>query len=341
MTTALSLVVALVSTPGMTAVKKVAAKKVTVKKAVPKRIVLGTKQLNGDQAQLGVTYTLGKIDPINVTLDKVEYTVEPVMIGKSIVTPKVGEKLLVLHYTLHNCQPATHTLGWGTLGITAVDANDTNWNYFGDVAIETTSELCRMALKPAQKTKVYTVIVVPAKGEIPKLMLQSSDKLVLRYDIRGKATKLPVSIADPADSTGATALESVPAQMGVYYPLRELHGKIDSVEFSTELFKDKAPRKGFRYLVIKGTAKNNLVDKHGFSWGTIKPKLVDADGGEIQWAGDTYYGSRDEGIRGNIEPGNELHFRWVFDVPQKVQPQSLSVFESNGRAYVYDLSSVK
>ena len=335
-TTTLSLIVAFVSIPGMSAAKKTAAKKTS-----PPRIVLGTKQLNGDQAQLGLTYTLGKSNPINVTLDKVEYTVEPVKFGRNIIAPNADQKLMVLHYTLHNCMPSARGLGWGTLKINAVDSNDTNWDYYGDVAMEATSELCRMDLKPAQKTKVYTVIVVPAKGEIPKLMFQSSDKLVLRYDIRGKATKLPTSIADPADSTGATALEKVPAQMGTYYSIRELHGKIDSAEFSVEPFKGKAPKKGFRYLVIKGTAKNNLVDKRGFSWGTLKPKLVDADGGEIRWGGETYYASREEPARGNIELGQELRFRWVFDVPEKVQLQSVSMVEGNGRTYVYDLSSVK
>lgn len=335
-TTALSLVVALASVPGTAAIKTT-----TTSKAVPQRTVLGTTQLNGDQAQLGVTYTLGKRDPINVTLDKVEYTIEPVKLGKTVVVPKADQKLVVLHYTLHNCNAATRSLRWSTLEINAVDSNDTNWRFVQDVAMESTSERCNMDLKPAQKTKVYTVIAVPAKGEIPKLMFQSSDKLVLRYDIRGKATKLPAPIADPADPTGATALERVPAQMGVYYPIRELHGKIDSAEFSTEPFQDKAPKKGYRYLIIKGTAKNNLVDKRSFTWSTFKPKVVDADGGVIRWGEETYYGSRDEKIRGDIEPGQELRFRWVLDVPENVQLQDVSVVEGSGRAYVYDLSSVK
>lgn len=328
-------VFALSAMPVVSVAKKAAAKKPA------KRIVLGTKQLDGSQAKLGVTYTLGKQDPINVTLNKIEYSVEPIRFGSTILVPKSDQKLLVLHYTLHNCKASDRYIGWSAVDINAVDSNDTNWRYIQDVSVETTFETCKVYLKPAQKIKLYTAILVPAKGEIPKLMIQSSDKLVLRYDIRGKASPLPDPIADPADPTKATALERVPAQMGTYYPMGDLHGKIDSVEFSTEPFKEQPPKKGYRYLVIKGSARNNLFEKRGLSWGTFVPKVVDGDGGQIDWGQETYFASRDEGIRSNIEPGQELRFRWVFDVPEKLPLQNISVTEGNGRAFVYDLSQIK
>jgi len=318
-----------------------AAKKPAPKKTT-KTVVLGTKQLDGNQAKLGVTYTLGKSSPINITLDKIEYTVEPLRFGSDVVSAKSDQKIMVLHYTLHNCMPINRSLGWSTLEITAVDSNDTNWRYATAVAMEATGEPCNMDLKPAQKTRVYTAILVPAKGEIPKLIFQSSDKLVLRYDIRGKALPLPAPIADPSDPTKATALEKVPAQMGTYYPMRELHGRIDSAEFSTEPFRDRAPGKGVRYLIIKGTVKNNLVSKRSMTWGTVTPKLMDSDGGEIHWASDTYYASRDDSINADIEPGSEVHFRWVFEVPDKVQLQSLEIKQtSDGRLFAYDLTQIK
>jgi hypothetical protein len=164
----------------------------------------------------------------------------------------------------------------------------------------------------------------------------------LRYDIRGKVASLPDPIADPQDPSKATALEKVPAQMGIYYPMRELHAKIDSAEFTMEPFRDRAPGKGLRYLVIRGTVKNNLIVKRSMSWGTFTPKLIDTDGGEIHWSSDTYFASRDDSISAEIEPGNELRFRWVYEVPDKVQPQSLEAKQtSDGRKYVYDLSEIK
>lgn len=320
------------------AVKK--AVKKTVKKA-PKRVVLGTQQLKGDQAKIGVAYTLGKRDPLNVTLKKVEYSVEPLRMGNTIISLSANEKFLILHYTLHNPNPRNRGLAWSTFDIQAIDAKDTNWRYVTDVAMEGTGESCNMSLKPAQKTNVYTAIKVPASGEIPKIMFQTSDKLVLRYDIRGKAVGLPAPIADPADATKATALEAVPAEMGVFYPLRELHCKIESAAYSTEQFNNRPPRKGERYLIVTGTMKNNLFQKRSVSWNTIKPEFTDVDGGSIRAGDETYYASRDEGIRAEIEPGKEIRFRWVVQVPEKVAVKTMAVSQNNGRKFVYDLSQIQ
>jgi hypothetical protein len=129
--------------------------------------------------------------------------------------------------------------------------------------------------------------------------------------------------------------------MGVFYRLRELQAKIDSAAFSTDPVANRPPRKGNRFLVIKGTVKNDLTSKRNISWNTIRPKVADMDGGELRWGDETYYASRDEGIRGSLEPGQEIRFKWVFEVPNGVQPASVAVTENVGRAYVYDLSNVQ
>ena len=306
------------------------------------KATLGTHQMAGeDHALIGTTYTLGKANPINVTLDKVEYTVEPVRIGSSIFAPRADQKLMVLHYSLHNCVPRNYGISWGTLEITAVDANDTNWRYVTQIGIEDTLEQCNMSLKPGQKTKVYTCIVVPAKGEIPKLMLQSGDKLVLRYDLRGKLKPLPPPIADPADPTGATALEKVPAQMGVYYAYKEHFGEVDSVAFSTTPINGKAPPKNCRYLLVIGKGKNPHPAKFRYSWGTFAPKLQDVDGGTVSWGDTVLFASRDDTLNAEVEQGQEIGFRILYIVKNGVQLKSLSMSEGGGRQYVYDVSSVK
>lgn len=328
---AVSLAVALSATAGYCATKPA------------KRVVLGTTQLKGDQAQFGKTYTLGKTAPINVTLNKAEYTVEPVLIGGGPILTNANEKLLVLHYTLHNPNPKDYGLAWSTINIQAVDSNDKNWRYEQNIGMEATGESCNMNLKPAQKTNVYAVIKVPAAGQIPKVIFESRDKLVLRYDLRGKVKPLPAPIADPADTTGATALEKVPGQLGEYYPIRDLHAKIDSVAFSEAPIKGRKLAKGARYLVINGTAKNNLTRKFGFRWSSIKPNLTDVDGGTIRW-GDSgiYFASRDDTANAEIEPGQEFRFRFVFDVPEGVQPKTFSMTQGGtSRSYEYDVSGVK
>lgn len=314
----------------------------TKKKAPAKRVVLGTKQLNGDQAQFGLTYTLGKRDPINVTLDSAEYTTETVKLGDAIFSTKADQKLLVLHYTLHNPNPRDRGIGWSTININAVDADNTNWRYVTNIGMEGTGQKCNMALKPAQKAKVYAILFVPAKGEIPKVIFESPEKLVLRYDLRGKVKGLPAPIADPADATGATALEKVPAQTGTVYTMKELQYKLDSVAYSDAMFQGKAARKGYRYLIVSGTAKNNQPGSRHLGWSTFATRLIDTDGGEIKRLTNAYYMSRDDVINMNLEPGQELSFRYVFEVPEKAQIQSYEIKETNqGRTFVYDVSQVQ
>lgn len=68
-------------------------------------IVLGTTQLPGDFGQIGQTYTLGQREPINFTLKSAEYAVTPFVVDNNTWVPKADEKLLILHYTVHNPIP--------------------------------------------------------------------------------------------------------------------------------------------------------------------------------------------------------------------------------------------
>ena len=90
------------------------------------QVVQGTTQLRGDTAQFGTTFTVGKQHPINFTLRSAEFTVERVNHGVRHVAPAADEKLLVLHFTLHNPRQQDYPLAPGALQgmptFTAVDA---------------------------------------------------------------------------------------------------------------------------------------------------------------------------------------------------------------------------
>ncbi len=310
-------------------------------KPAPKPVVLGTKQLGGENnAKIGTTYTLGKKDPINVRLDSVRYSVEPILFGTNMIVPNADQKLMVLNYTLHNPNPRNRQLAWSTIHIFAVDQEDTNWKYVQSVGMKDSGKTCYMALKPGQKTEVYTAILVPAKGEIPKIVFESGDKLVLRYQVAGKVKPLPAPIADPSDPSGATALDKVPAEMGTFYNTKVLSTKIEKAEFFSGKIRDSDPRKGKRYLVINGTLKNTLTIPVRLSWATVQPKLTDADGGKISWNQSLLYASRDDNINAELEPGQEMRFRWYFEVPEGLGLSKLSISESKGREFVYDLSTL-
>lgn len=313
----------------------------------------GTTQLKGanDNPMFGYTYTLGKTAPINVTVDSAEYTVDQVSIGNGTYLTNANEKLLVIHYTLHNPNKSDYGLAWSTLEIFGVDANDKNCRFVAQVGIEGSGEKCSMWLKPGQKTHLYTLITVPAKGLLPKFVLQSRDRLVLRYDLSKKDAKgnfvnkvkpLLPQIADPADPTGATALERVPSQIGEYCPLRGFDAKLDSVAFSDASIQGRAPEKGRRYLVANVTARNGRSTDADFSWGSISPHLYDLDGGQISWNSTTLYASRDDNAHTRLAPGQEVRVRYFFAVPTNLPLKSLTLQETNsGRVYAYDLASLK
>lgn len=305
------------------------------------RAKLGTTQLSGENAQVGTTYTLGKDSPVNVTLNRVEYTVGPVRFGNNDLWPKKTEKLLVLHYTLHNPQKGDLRLAWNTINITAVDANDKNWRFVQDVAVEGTHEKCHMSLKPAQKTKVYTCIIVPAAGEIPKVIFESLDRLVLRYNLKGKAAPLPAPIADPADASGATALERVPGSFGEYYPMQGLFAKVDSAAFWSGSVEGRSLKPGARFMEVVCAAKNEGLRNERLVWSTFKPRLSDADGIELRRLDNVYSATRDAAINTEIEPGQEIRFRYFFEVPGGAQVKSFTWAQIPGREYTYDLTAVQ
>jgi hypothetical protein len=172
-------------------------------------------------------------------------------------------------------------------------------------------------------------------------MFQSSDKLVLRYQLTGKVKPIPAPVADPSDPSGATALDKVPVQMGTFYTVKTLAAKIDSAEFFNGAINNRQARKGSRYLAIQGTLKNDLIVPQSVGWSTVRPKLMDYDGGEIRWNGSPLYASRDDTLNTKLEPGKEVRFRWFFEVPQAASLASLSVTQSGGREYIYDLTSVQ
>jgi hypothetical protein len=321
---------------GLTAVPALSAKPNPKNKATK-----GTTQASGQNAKVGTTYTLGKVMPINITLDKVEYTIEPILFGDAAIWPGTKEKLLVIHYTLHNPMPRDWGLSWNSVGFEAVDANDKNWRYVQDTAIEGTHAKGYFSLKRAQKTHLYTAIIVPGEGEIPKLIVSSIDKLVLRYDLRGQVKPLPKEIASPADPSGATAPETIPAQLGVYYPLRGLHVKIDSVAYATTSIKGRTPPKGGRYLIISATAKNLLSRPFSFVWSSVTPKVEDMDGGELKWTGDPLFASRDESAKASIEQNKEFRFRHIFEVPAGAQAKTYTFYQSGGHFYALDISQVQ
>lgn len=308
--------------------------------------VQGTAQLAGGDGALGKTYSLGKTtNALNFTLAALEYGLAPITMGTNVYAPKADEKLLVLRYTVQNPQKSDTSLYYGSFKMTALDAKDINHELNSDVVRDGTTEIYNAQLKPAQKINLLAVLVVPAAGAIPKLIVERGDgSPVLRFDLRGKVKGLVAPFADPADSSGSSALVEVPAQAGVFYPMFNFGGKLESVAFSQDKMDGKAPDAGKRYLIATFAIKNLLgttAQPVSYSYSSFKFQLLSAEGDRQTFSGYLIKAARDEHADGSLKSGEEYRFRVYFTLPSDLAAKTLSVSEGVSRAYNFDVSSAK
>ncbi|MFC4427139.1 DUF4352 domain-containing protein [Deinococcus navajonensis] len=304
-------------------------------------VVQGTRPLDGQNARIGQTFTLGKQSPLNITLLSASYTTTRMGLGTRLVVPKADEKLLVLRFTVQNPNKQDASLALAGLRFTAVDLKDVNHVNESTIVRAGTSEEYRSTLKPAQKVEVAAVVRVPASGVIPKLIVQLGDGPVLRYDLRTQAKGVPAPFADAKDPTGASALADAPAKMNTLYAVGRYDMTLESVAFSTEPMLGRTAPAGKRYVLATVMMKNTGADADSPSHYSFQPELVDTDGEPVNfWV--LAKGSRpEEAINRSVKPGEEYRVRLVFVAPEGVGLRSLTLREPNSHGLVYDLTQVR
>jgi len=301
--------------------------------------VKGTTQLSGENAQFGTTYTLGNAYPFNITIRSAEYSVEPVLIGDRLYTVKNDEKFLILHMIYHNPQHSDRFVRWDSFGFTAVDVHDQNHDGLLDLGAETDNTSVSMNLKPAQKKDVYAAMIVPAAGEIPKLMIKSGDQQVLRYNLIGNVKGLPEVYADTTDKSGATALSKINAVPGTSYSVGVFSFKLNKAGYADiSKLGDAKASEGEKLYVINFTLKNMSKGNAFFRWDSFQRKLTDADGVGIGDCLDVFQASKDRSFGDNLLPAQELTLRYVFNVPADNAPKTFTVGTGIGRTFVFDIS---
>ncbi len=333
---------------GMTA--KAAAKpkpkpaaKAPVKSTTIPHVEMGTSQLSGEYGDFNKVYTLGREDPCNITLKSAEYSVEPILIGDRLFTVNNQEKFLILHMIFHNPQPKERLIRWDSFLFTAVDANDQNYDYLIDLGAEGDRTSVSMNMKPTQKKDVFGAIIVPAAGEVPKLMIKSIDNLVIRYDLRGKVKALPALNADPADKTGATALPKVKAVPNTFYSIGIFSLKLNKVEYSKAAkIGENELSEGNQFCIVNCTMKNMDVAKAYFRWDTFNRILIDTDGVETGNCVDLFQASKDRTFETDLEPAKEYTLRYLFTLPADSTIKTFSVTTTDaGRPLEFDISNMK
>lgn len=302
--------------------------------------VKGTAQMAGDNGKLGVAYTIGREGPLNFALTDAAYTVARVNLN-GLVAPKAEDKLLVLTFTIQNPNKTETPFGWDTLHMTAVDSQGTNHEKENSVVRPGIPAELAIDLKPGQKVVVMTVIVMPGKESVPKLIVQKGDdQPVLRYDLRGKIKALAAPFADPADATGATARTEVPAQTGMAYPMKVFDVTLVTGAYTTDAIKGEQPGDGKRYFVATLTIKNQSANDAHYDWSAFKEQLLTSDGEKAENK-TLLKGGRDEDAYGTLKPGEEYNVRVYFEIPNNVTAKTLDFSEGDSRVYAFDMTGVK
>lgn len=322
-----------------------AKKIITITLSLPQSAVKGTTQLAGDQAMPGQAYTLGTTSPINFTLNSAEYTATRVRFSGTVFYPSREEKMLLLRFTLQNPQSVEQYVNWATVRFTVVDANNVNREYVADIGATSTQESLGMSLKPAQKVEAYTVVMLPAKGSTPKLMVLPNDGPVLRYDLRSVVKDLPMPFADPTD--GASAVTEIPSQPGITLPLGRYDIALEKLEYSSAPFNEFELADDQRFLIISFALTNRTVTDQFFNWGTCEPQLELEDGSLAEWAmKDVFIGTSKRPVSMDIKPGQTLKIRYYFVVPNDTLPATITFAEvmdgAVGRTHSlrYDLTKI-
>lgn len=156
--------------------------------------VKGAGQLEGEWGEFGKAYTIFKESPLVFTLRDVEFARNPtVEMCKEELSPESVNRFLIMRYTLHNPQKDDYKVTGNAIFIrfTVVDADGKNYEHYNYAAVEAdTSDLDNVKLKPGQKVNAFTVVEVPAKASIHKLIVEPhSDAAVIRYDLRERLSE--------------------------------------------------------------------------------------------------------------------------------------------------------
>ncbi|HEY3330469.1 MAG TPA: hypothetical protein VGK19_10640 [Capsulimonadaceae bacterium] len=311
------------------------------KAKAPVHTTIGTTQLSGENAQFGITYTLGKTDPMNITIRSASYSVDPILIGDVLHTVSSDEKFLVLHMTYHNPQPNDKYVRWDNYGYTVVDPHDENHDGLIDLGAEGETTAVSMSMKPAQKKDVFAAIIVPAASEMPKLIIKGSDERVLRYDLRGKVKPLPATYADPADKSGATALAKIKGLPDTPYAIGRFQFKFVKASLFTGAKLGEYDRDGEKFVLVQFVLKNMSPSKEYFRWDTLANTLMDVDGGEICSSTDVFTATRTTSYSADMSPAQETTFRYLYKMASDVVPKTLKISQEHTRAVEFDIPELK
>ncbi len=352
------------------AVKKPAAKKPAVRKSPARPAanqVKGQAQLAGQNGQFGTVYSLQS--GFNFAVLSARYSVDPLP-AYNTMTAGTDEKLLVLDFAIKNAKPEDNWFNLDDL-FTIVDDKGQLYSEAraaltskGFVAPDMTLRPGQGMGQPDQKDPLRVAVRIPAKVRVVKVMVNQGrlgrpDEKVIRYYVAG-ATKaeagedgdpkntiaaLPDGVRDPADASGAVALDEGKGTPGAAFPSGGFSLRLDGLAYTTEaLLEDKPLEEGKRFAVATVTAKClTAADATMFEVeGGDGPlyEITDADGERYQPAG-YLKAKQNENAEHTWKVGDQYTFRVVFTVPTQAPAKKLILGTGGSRKWAYDVSNAK
>lgn len=313
-------------------------------------VVLGTNQLPGEFGVFGRDYTIGTEAPLNFNLVSAEYRADR-FVGENSVgelaswIPLKSQKLLVLKYTVQNPNNRDTRLWYLSFKLIAVSADDQNTQQVNLPWVGNNTKYQDMQLKPAQKVTLTAAILVPAEGEVPKLIVQRGfdDKAaVVRYDLRGKVAKIKDS-AWSAD--GFTTNDTIDAKLDTYYPWNGADIQINGIDDSLgSKFADLKAERGQKLIAIKLKARG-VTPVFGRVWyGQFSVRLKTSDGEttEVRPYSNLFRGGREENFDGVVPNGEEQGLRLIAAIPEGVRVEGLTLtykyYDEIRRVYSFKLN---
>jgi hypothetical protein len=160
---------------------------------------------------------------------------------------------------------------------------------------------------------------------------------------------LPAPYADPADTTGATALTEIPATFGTSYTAGFCSVSVSAPVMVDGSLGTNAPDAGKKFCTFE-VKETNLTKRQLYLDGTgnLNAVLTDTDGDSIHQLGNAFKPQHDEGFEGRqYDPGETALLRIAFMIPSDANLQKLKVTtaEDNtgdvSETLSYDVSAAK
>ncbi len=296
------------------------------------------------EVQFGQSYQLR--DSVAFTLKSAKYTVERVNIGAASYFPQAGEKLLVLHFRVQNLTKDTLSFDSGIIPFSVVDAVGVLHKSVQDVGLESSHATAEFDLKPGEiKNDLYTVLITAAVGADAALIVEAGregiDEDSLRFSLAGKVSPLPAIFVSPDDHSGMSALKSVAAAAGTFYPLALLNARLDSTDYTDQSLGGTLPEEGQRYFTATFTIQNKSAGMHGISGMNFVPTLRDTSGHIADYNQTVLKPLTDSAGDTVLNQDAETTVRFFWALPKAAHALSLSLAEGQSRTYTFDVSRTK